>query len=61
MFDLITLTSWSKGEKVGLVFSFSILFLREKKSNFFSPIFLKIFQLKKNLGNFFDNGFIIKY
>jgi len=54
MFDLITLTSWSKDEKVGSVFSFSILFLRKKIPFFFSPNFLKKFQLKKNFGGKFS-------
>ncbi len=53
MFDLITLTSWSKDEKVGLVFSFPFFF-KKKNSNFVSPIFLKNFQLKKNFGGNFS-------
>jgi hypothetical protein len=60
MFDFITLTSWSKGEKVGLVFPF-LFFFRKKNSRFFSPKFFEIFQLKKNWGETFDNGFVIKY
>ncbi len=47
MFDLITLTSWSKGEKVNLVCSFFILALRKKNSNFFSPKIFNFFKFKK--------------
>jgi hypothetical protein len=62
MFDLITLTSWSKGEKVGLVFSFSILFLRKKKFKIFFPKYFEFFSINRNFwGKFFDNGFVIKY